>query len=95
MPSVSVLRPKWENMSLDRFTRDIGMSIAPAFGGALETMYTVKVTIGVKMVNGIPYKIMEAFPDKTAYNYIYLIGVIFVILGFIFTILIKKTGTKS
>ncbi len=84
-----------EATGMNTVFRDIGMSIAPAFGGALETMYTVKVTIGVKMVNGIPYKIMEAFPDKTAYNYIYLIGVIFVILGFIFTILIKKTGTKS
>ncbi|WMT50758.1 MAG: MFS transporter [Ferroplasma sp.] len=84
-----------EATGMNTVFRDIGMSIAPAFGGALETMYTVKVTIGVKMVNGIPYKIMEAFPDKTAYNYIYLIGVIFVILGFIFTVLIKKTGTKS
>ena len=84
-----------EATGMNTVFRDIGMSIAPAFGGALETMYTVKVTIGVKMVNGIPYKIMEAFPDKTAYNYIYLIGVIFVILGFIFTALIKKTETKS
>jgi EmrB/QacA subfamily drug resistance transporter len=84
-----------EATGMNTVFRDIGMSIAPAFGGALETMYTIKVTIGVKMINGVPYRIMEAFPDKTAYNYIYLIGVIFVILGFIFTALIKKTGTKS
>ena len=84
-----------EATGMNTVFRDIGMSIAPAFGGALETMYTIKVTVGVKVINGIPHKIQEAFPDATAYNYIYLIGIIFVILGFIFTALIKKNPVKN
>ncbi|MEM0139971.1 MAG: MFS transporter [Ferroplasma sp.] len=79
-----------EATGMNTVFRDIGMSIAPAVGGALETMYTVKVVVGVKIVQGIPYKIFESFPDTTAYNYIYLIGVFFVVMGFIFTALIKK-----
>ena len=84
-----------EATGMNTVFRDIGMSIAPAVGGALETMYTLKVTIGVKIINGVPTKIQQAFPDSTAYNYIYLIGVIFVILGFIFTAFMKKTKTES
>ncbi|WP_337861060.1 MFS transporter [Ferroplasma sp.] len=84
-----------EATGMNTVFRDIGMSIAPAVGGALETMYTVKVTVGVTVIDGILYKIQEPFPDATAYNYIYLIGVIFVICGFIFTALIKKNSAKS
>ncbi|MCL4311850.1 MAG: MFS transporter [Candidatus Thermoplasmatota archaeon] len=84
-----------EATGMNTVFRDIGMSIAPAFGGALETMYTIKVTVGVKVINGIPHRIQEAFPDATAYNYIYLIGIIFVVLGFIFTALIKKNPVKN
>lgn len=79
-----------EATGMNTVFRDIGMSIAPAFGGALETMYTIKVIVGVTVINGIPHAITAAFPDKTAYNYIYLVGVIFVVLGFIFTLLMKK-----
>ena len=83
-----------EATGMNTVFRDIGMSIAPAFGGALETMYTIKVVIGVTIINGIPHAITAAFPDKTAYDYIYLIGVIFVVLGFIFTILMKNNPKK-
>ncbi len=79
-----------EATGINTVFRDIGMSIAPAVGGALETMYTSPVVIGVKIVNGVPYKIMENFPDATAYNFIYLIGVIFVVFSFIFTLFIKR-----
>ncbi|AGO61808.1 MULTISPECIES: MFS transporter [Ferroplasma] len=84
-----------EATGMNTVFRDIGMSIAPAVGGALETMYTLKVTVGVQIINGIPTKIQLPFPDSTAYNYIYLIGVIFVILGFIFTAFMKKTKIES
>jgi EmrB/QacA subfamily drug resistance transporter len=84
-----------EATGMNTVFRDIGMSIAPAVGGAIETIYTVNVTVGVKFINGLPVKIQEAFPDATAYNYIYLIGVIFVIFGFIFTALIKKNSSKN
>jgi MFS family permease len=84
-----------EATGMNTVFRDIGMSIAPAVGGALETMYTIPVTVGVKIINGVPHKIFASFPDATAYNYIYLIAVIFLILGFIFTTFIKKTPIKS
>ncbi len=84
-----------EATGMNTVFRDIGMSIAPAVGGALETMYTIKVVIGVTVINGIPHAITAAFPDKTAYDYIYLIGVIFVVMGFLFTLLMKKTTAKN
>ncbi len=83
-----------EATGINTVFRDIGMSIAPAVGGALETMYTIPVIVRQVNVHGVMVNITSNFPDTTAYNYIYLIGVIFVLFGFIFTLLIKKTNKK-
>ncbi|KJE49629.1 multidrug transporter [Acidiplasma aeolicum] len=84
-----------EATGINTVFRDIGMSIAPAVGGVLETMYTVPVVVGEVDVNGILVAIKHGFPDATAYNYIYLIGVVFVIFGFIFTAFIKKVKNTN
>ncbi len=83
-----------EATGINTVFRDIGMSIAPAVGGALETMYAIPIIVGQIDVHGVMVKITSKFPDSTAYNYIYLIGVIFVVFGFIFTLLIKKPDKK-
>ena len=84
-----------EATGINTVFRDIGMSLAPAVGGALETMYTVPVVVAHADVHGAIVNITAKFPDSTAYNYIYLIGVIFVIFGFIFTLLIKKPDKNA
>ncbi len=82
-----------EATGMNTVFRDIGMAIAPAVGGVLETMYTVPVVVGIGISNGVQYKITHNFPDGTAFDYIYLIGIIFVVIGFIFTALIKNNKT--
>lgn len=73
--------------------RNIGMSIAPAIGGVLETAYTQNVIVGY-----LPLKfgafplvpIMTSFPSTHAYDSIYLVGLVFLIVAIIFTLMMKN-----
>ncbi|AKA49123.1 multidrug transporter [uncultured archaeon] len=73
--------------------RNIGMSIAPAIGGVLETVYTTNVVVGY-----LPYKlgqlpvvpIMTSFPSTRAFDSIYLVGIVFLVAAIIFTLMMKN-----
>ncbi|AAT43944.1 MFS transporter [Picrophilus oshimae] len=86
-----------EATGMNTVFRDIGMSIAPAVGGAFETMYSIPVMLSAIPVNyaGLPLMpIYESFPAPTAYNFIYLIGILFVVIGFLLTGFIKNPVNK-
>ncbi len=73
--------------------RNIGMSIAPAIGGVLETAYTTNVIVGyfpdkIGILPVVP--IMASFPSSHAYDSIYLVGIVFLILGIIFTLMMQN-----
>ncbi len=84
-----------EATGMNTVFRDIGMAIAPAVGGVLETMYTVPVVVGAGISHGVQYKITHNFPDGTAFDYIYMVGIIFVVIGFAFTALIKNNKRET
>lgn len=73
--------------------RNIGMSIAPAIGGVLETAYTQNVIVGY-----LPYRmgflplvpIMTSFPSTHAYDSIYLVGLAFLVAAIAFTLMMKN-----
>ncbi|EQD40211.1 major facilitator superfamily MFS_1, partial [mine drainage metagenome] len=67
--------------------RNIGSAIAPAIGGVIETTYVTKAIIGVAP-NGAP--IYFSFPSSTAFSYIYIIGMAFLAISVVFTLLMKK-----
>ncbi len=67
--------------------RNIGSAIAPAIGGVIETTYVTSVIIGVAP-NGTP--IFFSFPSSTAFSYIYIIGMVFLAISVVFTLLMKK-----
>lgn len=73
--------------------RNIGSAIAPAVGGVFETTYVVPVLLGVysfpyKGLNFIP--IFANFPSSTAYDYIYIVGLVFLIVMVIFALFMKN-----
>ena len=74
--------------------RNIGSAIAPAISGVFETMYQVKAVIGV---NQAKQPVYAYFPDHTAFSYIFLTGMIFLIISIIFTLSMKnpKMGGKK
>jgi EmrB/QacA subfamily drug resistance transporter len=70
--------------------RNIGSSIAPAISGVLETMYMVPVTI--QTLHG-PY--IRLFPSSQAFSYVYLIGMIFLLVSVVFTLLMKNVVLRK
>lgn len=73
--------------------RNIGMSLAPAIGGVLETTYTTNVLVGVlpQKLGSLPVTpILASFPSSQAFDSIYLVGIIFLIVGIIFTLMMKN-----
>ena len=65
--------------------RNIGSAIAPAISGVLETMYVTSIVYHTPI--GI---IVKEFPSHQAYNYIDLIGMAFLAVSVIFTLLMKN-----
>lgn len=61
--------------------RNIGTAIAAAISGVLETMYSISVQLGGKIYS---------FPTSQAFNNIYLIGMGFLAISVVFTILMKN-----
>ncbi|WP_337860836.1 MFS transporter [Ferroplasma sp.] len=88
-----------ESTGMNTVFRELGMTIAPAVGGTLETMYSEHVIIGL-----IPYKfhgfpfipVTYGFPSSTAYNFIYITGIIFILVAVLITTLVTgKIGDKN
>ena len=84
--------------------RNIGSAIAPAIGGVIESTYVMPVLLGVYNypVGGMPFfPIFDTFPSSMAYDYIYIIGLVFLAIMVILTlfmkneILGKRKGEKS
>jgi EmrB/QacA subfamily drug resistance transporter len=86
-----------EGTGMNTVFRELGMTIAPAIGGTLETIYSEQVIIGL-----IPYKfdgfsfipVTYGFPSSTAYNLIYITGIIFILVAVLLTTLVSKEGEK-
>lgn len=67
--------------------RNIGSAIAPAIGGVIETTYVSSVIVG-KTPLGTP--IYASLPSSAAFSYIYIIGMVFLAISVIFTLMMKK-----
>lgn len=73
--------------------RNIGSAIAPAIGGVLESTYVMPVLLGTYNypVLGLPYfPIFETFPSGQAFDYIYLVGLVFLAIMVILTLFMKN-----
>ena len=68
--------------------RNIGAALAPAISGVFETMYEINIVTGV---NSIHQPIFKPFPDHTAFSYIFITGMVFLIVSLIFTLFMKNT----
>ncbi|MEM0139091.1 MAG: MFS transporter [Ferroplasma sp.] len=88
-----------EATGLNTVFRELGMTVAPAIGGTYETIYSVRVIIGLipYRFNGFPFiPITYSFPSQTAYNFTYLTGIIFLLFAVLVTLFIKdKKGEKN
>lgn len=73
--------------------RNIGSSIAPAIGGVLESTFVTPVLLGVYNFPVLGMKffpIFHSFPSNAAYDYIYVIGLVFVAIMVILTLFMKN-----
>ena len=83
-----------EATGMNTVFREIGMSIAPAIAGSIESMYSVPVIISILpysmgSLNYIP--VFYDFPSSRAFTMVYIIGIIFVIISIGISSLIKNT----
>lgn len=72
--------------------RNIGSAVAPAISGVFETMYEVKIITGVNSLGMPEYSL---FPDHTAFSYIFLTGMAFLLVSIIFTLFMKVPGKEN
>ncbi len=87
-----------EATGLNTVFRELGMTVAPAIGGTFETMFSVRIIIGL-----IPYRfgaltfipVTYGFPSQTAYNFTYITGIIFLLTAMLITLLVKKEGETN
>ncbi len=87
-----------EATGLNTVFRELGMTVAPAIGGTFETMFSVRIIIGL-----IPYRfgaltfipVTYGFPSQTAYNFTYITGIIFLLTAMLITLLVNKEGEKN
>lgn len=73
--------------------RNIGSAIAPAIGGVIESTYVIPVLLGVYNYNigGLPFfPIFYTFPSNRAFNYIYMIGLVFLAVMVVFALFMKN-----
>ncbi len=84
--------------------RNIGSAVAPAIGGVLESTYVMPVLLGVYNfpVANLPYlPIFHSFPSSKAFDYIYIIGLVFLAIMVVSALFMKneivgkKKGEKS
>ena len=87
-----------EATGLNTVFRELGMTIAPAIGGTYETMFSVRIIIGLipYRFNGLPFiPVTYGFPSQTAYNFTYITGIIFLLFAVLLTLLVEKKGDKN
>lgn len=88
-----------EATGLNTVFRELGMTVAPAIGGTYETMFSVRVIIGLipYRFNGFPFiPVTYGFPSQTSYNFTYITGLIFLLFAVLITLLVKeKNGDKN
>lgn len=73
--------------------RNIGTSIAPAIGGVIETSYTLPVMVGFLdlKTHGLPFlPIFGNFPYSLSFEYIYLVGMVFLAMTVLFALYMKN-----
>lgn len=78
--------------------RNIGTSIAPAIGGVFETAYVMNAMVGFLPVKlgTLPFvPIFVAFPSSSAFDLIYITGMLFLVASIIFTMLMKNIVVKK
>lgn len=67
--------------------RNIGSALAPAIGGVIETTYVATVVVGKTPTGTLVY---ASLPSSTAFSYIYIIGMVFLAISVVFTLMMKK-----
>ncbi|BAB59659.1 multidrug-efflux transporter [Thermoplasma volcanium GSS1] len=91
---VSVPREKaGESTGMNVVFRNIGTSLAPAIGGVFETMYVTYSLVGVVPGNfaGLGFiPIFSSFPSSAAYDSIYMVGMIFVVVALVLSMFMKN-----
>lgn len=73
--------------------RNIGSSLAPAISGSLETQLVIPAMVSYIPVSlgSIPFiPVFESFPSQQAFNVIYIIGFITLLISLVFTLSMKK-----
>ncbi len=73
--------------------RNIGSSLSPAIAGAIETNFVVPAMVGMipAPFYTLPFTPIYAyFPSSTAFDYIYIIGLITMLVSLIFTLLMDN-----
>lgn len=73
--------------------RNVGTSLAPAIGGVFETAYVMNAAVGVVPVRYgvLPFiPVFVQFPSGQAFDMIYLIGMLFLGISLILTLLMKN-----
>lgn len=67
--------------------RNIGSALAPAIGGVIETTYVATVVVGKTPTGTLVY---ASLPSSTVFSYIYIIGMVFLAISVVFTLMMKK-----
>ncbi len=78
--------------------RNIGTSVAPAIGGALETAFVMNAMVGYVPISygSLPFvPIFVEFPSSQAFDMIYITGMLFLVASIIFTLLMKNIVVKK
>jgi EmrB/QacA subfamily drug resistance transporter len=87
-----------EATGLNTVFRELGMTVAPAIGGTYETMFSVRIIIGLipYRFNGFPFiPVTYGLPSQTAYDFTYITGIIFLLFAVLLTLLVEKKGDKN
>jgi len=82
---------------MNQFFRNFGSTIAPAIAGVIEVSYQQGVILGLIPGNGsIPYiPMIQYFPSNESFSYIYIIGIIFLLITLAFTLALKNINFKA
>jgi Major Facilitator Superfamily. len=73
--------------------RNIGSSLSPAISGSIETQFVAPALVSYFPVSmgAIPFTpIFSNFPSQQAFNWIYIIGFVTLLISLIFTLSMKK-----
>ncbi len=82
---------------MNQFFRNFGSTIAPAIAGVVEVSYQQGVMLGLIPGKGsIPYiPMIQYFPSNESFSFIYIIGIIFLLITLAFTLALKNINFKA